>query len=55
MAAIRHALQIEVFQPTDERLLAFVNVCKQVKKKKSSYLCIAITRETPIIVTVYQV
>lgn len=55
MAAIRHALQHEVFQPCDERLLAFVHVSKVFKKKKTSFLCIAVTKETPLVVNIYQV
>ncbi|XP_046670906.1 exocyst complex component 1 isoform X2 [Homalodisca vitripennis] len=55
MAAIRHALQHEVFQPCDERLLAFVHVSKAFKKKKTSFLCISVTKETPLIVNIYQV
>uniref|UniRef100_A0A0V0G9U3 Putative exocyst protein sec3 n=1 Tax=Triatoma dimidiata TaxID=72491 RepID=A0A0V0G9U3_TRIDM len=55
MAAIRHSLQHEVFQPCDERLLTFVHVTKALKKKKSSFLCIAITKESPYTVTIYQV
>lgn len=54
MAAIRHTLQREVFQPNDERLLAVVHVSKVLKKKKISYLCMAVTMETPICVTIYQ-
>jgi hypothetical protein len=55
MAAIRHTLQRDVFQPNDEYLLAVVNVSKLLKKKKTSFLCIAITTEKPICVTIYQV
>ncbi|KAK9498728.1 hypothetical protein O3M35_003298 [Rhynocoris fuscipes] len=55
MAAIRHSLQHEVFQPCDERLLTFVHVTKALKKKKSSFLCIATTKESPYNVTIYQV
>jgi len=55
MAAIRHTLQREVFQLNDERLLAVMHVSKVLKKKKVSYLCLAVTMETPICVTIYQV
>lgn len=55
MAAIRHTLQRDVFQPNDEHLLAVVHVSKLLKKKKTSFLCIAITTEKPICVTIYQV
>ena len=55
MAAIRHTLQRDVFQPNDERLLAVVHVSKLLKKKKTSFLCIVITTEKPICVTIHQV
>lgn len=55
MAEIRHALQHEVLQSCDERLLAFVNVSKAFKKKKTSILCISVTKETPFVVNIYQV
>ncbi|CAG2064122.1 unnamed protein product, partial [Timema podura] len=55
MAAIRHTLQREVFQPSDERLLAVVHVSKLLKKKKTSFLCVATSIEKPISVTIYQV
>ena len=55
MAAIRHTLQRDVFQPNDEHLLAVVHVSKLLKKKKTSVLCIAITTEKPICVTINQV
>nr|CAD7442489.1 unnamed protein product [Timema bartmani] len=54
MAAIRHTLQREVFQPSDERLLAVVHVSKLLKKKKTSFLCVATSIEKPISVTIYQ-
>jgi hypothetical protein len=55
MAAIRHTLQRVVFHPNDEQLLAVVHVSKLPKKKKTSFLCIAVTTENPICVTIYQV
>lgn len=55
MAAIRHALQHEIFQPIDEKLLAFVHVSKALKKKKTSFLCISATKETPVVINIYQV
>jgi hypothetical protein len=55
MAAIRHTLQRDVFQPNDEHLLAVVHVSKLLRKKKTSFLCIAVTTEKPICVTIYQV
>lgn len=55
MAETRHALQHEVLQSCDERLLAFVNVSKAFKKKKTSILCISVTKETPFVVNIHQV
>lgn len=55
MAAIRHTLQREVFQSCDERLLAFVHVTKALKKKKTSFLCICVPKESPIVVKIYEV
>lgn len=40
MAAIKHALQRDIFTPNQERLLGVVHVGKTGgKKKKSSFLC----------------
>ncbi|XP_014282653.1 exocyst complex component 1 [Halyomorpha halys] len=55
MAAIRHTLQREVFETDYERLLAFVQVTKALKKKKPSFLCIVVSKESPITVKIYQV
>ncbi|XP_063242626.1 exocyst complex component 1 [Bacillus rossius redtenbacheri] len=55
MTAIRHTLQREVFQPSDESLLAVVHVSKLLKKKKLSFLCIASSTEKPISIIIYQV
>lgn len=41
MAAIRHSLHKDVFQPNDERLIGVVCVAKASKKKKTSFLCAA--------------
>lgn len=40
MAALKHNLQKELFNPTEERLYAVVSV-KAGKKKKQSFLCLA--------------
>lgn len=55
MAAIRHTLQKEVFEADYERLLAFVQVTKTLKKKKPSFLCIVVSKESPVTVKIYQV
>ncbi len=41
MAAIRSAIQKEVFNPVDERLVGIVNVTKLGRKKKASFLCLS--------------
>lgn len=55
MAAIRHSLQKDVFQPLDERLLAVCHVSKLLKKKKISFLCVVTTVKPPYTVTICQV
>ncbi|KAG1710456.1 Exocyst complex component 1 [Nymphon striatum] len=55
MAAIRHSLHRDVFQPNDERLIGVVCVAKASKKKKTSFLCATVTIEKPIQATIYQV
>eukprot|EP00112_Aurelia_sp_Birch-Aquarium-sp1_P011123 Seg2346.6 transcript_id=Seg2346.6/GoldUCD/mRNA.D3Y31 product="Exocyst complex component 1" protein_id=Seg2346.6/GoldUCD/D3Y31 len=57
MAAIRHSLQQELFRPNDEALYSVVNVAKVGggKKKKTSFLCAAVTKEKPFQVNVYKV
>ncbi|XP_013397565.1 exocyst complex component 1 isoform X1 [Lingula anatina] len=54
MTTIKHILQREVFLPTDERLLGVVSVTKAGKKKKTSFLSIAVTTEKPVQVKIYQ-
>ncbi len=41
MAAIRSAIQKEVFNQVDERLVGIVNVTKLGRKKKTSFLCLS--------------
>ena len=41
MAAIRHIIQKEVFDPIDESIQGLVNVTKTRKKKKFSFLCLS--------------
>ncbi|XP_032832803.1 exocyst complex component 1 isoform X2 [Petromyzon marinus] len=55
MTALRHALQKEVFTPADERLLSVVSVCKSGKKRKSCFLCAAVTTERPVQVSIVKV
>lgn len=55
MAAIRHTLQRDIFLPQDERLIEVVHVSKTGKKKKSSFLCAAVTTDVPIQVTIHKV
>ncbi len=40
-AAVRLAVQKEVFTPVDERLLGLAAVTKPGRKRKVSYLCIS--------------
>ena len=55
MAAIRHSLQRDVFEPTEERLIGVLYVTKPGKKKKTSFLCATINREKPVYATIHQV
>jgi len=53
MAAIRQALQRDVFTARDERLLGVVHVTKnKSKSKKNNFLCLAVTSEQPVQVSV---
>ncbi|XP_063594157.1 exocyst complex component 1-like isoform X1 [Penaeus indicus] len=55
MAAIRHSLQRDVFEPTEERLVGVLYVTKPGRKKKTSFLCATINKEKPIYATIHQV
>ena len=55
MTTIKHTLQRQVFLPSEERLVSVVHVTKVGKKKKSSFLCAAVTTEKPIQARIYQV
>nr|CAG4643786.1 EOG090X02H9 [Lepidurus arcticus] len=48
-------LQKEVFAPTDERLVGVVHVTKANKKKKTSFLCVAISHDKNSCATLCQV
>ena len=55
MAAIRHSLQKEVCDPTEETLLGILHVTKPGKKKKTSFLCAVVTKEKPVNAIIHQV
>lgn len=55
MATIRHSLQRDVFEPTEERLVGVLYVTKPGKKKKTSFLCATINKEKPVYATIHQV
>ncbi|KAK7097986.1 exocyst complex component 1-like isoform X2 [Littorina saxatilis] len=56
MANVKHQLQQELFLPSDERLIAMVQVFKVPRKRKHSYLCAVLnTSETPVTAHLYQV
>nr|XP_018898430.1 PREDICTED: exocyst complex component 1 isoform X2 [Bemisia tabaci] len=56
MATIRHSLHQEILQPLDERLLAYVQVNKALKKKnKPSYLVVSVTKDPPTVAYIHQV
>ncbi|KAK3866865.1 hypothetical protein Pcinc_027628 [Petrolisthes cinctipes] len=55
MATIRHGLQRDVFEPTEERLVGVLYVTKPGKKKKTSFLCATINKEKPVYATIHQV
>ena len=55
MAAIRHTLQREICDASDEQLYAMLHVTKQAKKKKSSFLVAVITKEKPIYAFIHEV
>lgn len=55
MDGIKHLLQRELFDETNERILSVCNVQKLYKKKKNSYLCVAAeARSCPTLVQVKQ-
>lgn len=55
MAGIKYLLQKEVFDESNERILSVCNVQKLYKKKKNSYLCVAIAaRSHPTLVQIKQ-
>ncbi|KAL7644538.1 UNVERIFIED_CONTAM: hypothetical protein RMT77_004074 [Armadillidium vulgare] len=56
MATIRHSLQKEVFDISEEKLIGILNVTKPGKKKKKiSFLCAAINKEKPVCAFIHQI
>ncbi|XP_076043621.1 exocyst complex component Sec3 [Oratosquilla oratoria] len=55
MAAIRHSLQRDVFEPNEEHLIGVLYVTKPGKKKKTSFLCATLNKEKPVYATIHQV
>ncbi|XP_049783051.1 exocyst complex component 1 [Schistocerca cancellata] len=55
MSSVRRILQRELFQPSDEQLVAVVHVSKPMKKKKIHLLCITVSKEKPFSVAIHQV
>ncbi|EEZ98592.2 Exocyst complex component 1-like Protein [Tribolium castaneum] len=55
MTSIVRALQQEVFQPNEERLITCCHVGKYLKKKKTSFLCLVSTTSPPINISIVQV
>ena len=55
MAATRHTLQREIFTVSDEKILSICRVSKAYKKKKTSFLCLVSTMDTPETLIIYQV
>lgn len=55
MATARQILQQEIFDQCDQKLLAFVGVNNDMKKKKFGYLCLSDTKEPPSNIYIHQV
>ncbi|KAL3276809.1 hypothetical protein HHI36_012172 [Cryptolaemus montrouzieri] len=55
MTSIGRALQKEVFQLNEERLITCCHVGKYLKKKKSSFLCIVSSTSIPINISIVQI
>ncbi|XP_044259494.1 exocyst complex component 1 isoform X2 [Tribolium madens] len=55
MTSIVRALQQEIFQPNEERLITCCHVGKYLKKKKTSFLCLVSTTSPPINISIVQV
>lgn len=55
MASARQILQQEIFDQCDQKLLAFVGVSNDSKKKKFGYLCLSDTKEPSSNIFIHQV
>ncbi|XP_050053093.1 exocyst complex component 1 isoform X2 [Aphis gossypii] len=55
MATARQILQQEIFDQCDQKLLAFVGVSNDSKKKKFGYLCLSDTKEPPSNIYIHQI
>lgn len=55
MTSIIRALQQEIFQPNEERLITCCHVGKYLRKKKMSFLCLVSTTSPPINISIVQV
>lgn len=55
MSTSRQVLQQEIFDQCDQKLLAFVGVSNDSKKKKFGYLCLSDTKEPPSNIFIHQV
>lgn len=53
--SVLRSLQIDVFEPNDERLITCCHVSKYLKKKKTSFLCLVITSLMPYNISIVQV
>lgn len=54
-SAVIRALQQDVFNPGEERLISCCHVSKYLKKKKTSFLCLVSTTNVPVNVSIVQI
>ncbi|XP_050428979.1 exocyst complex component 1 [Adelges cooleyi] len=55
MATARQILQQEIFDQCDQKLLAFVGISNDAKKKKFGYLCLSDAKELPNNIFIHQI
>lgn len=55
MTSINRTLQVEIFQPNEERLINCCHVSEYLKKKKASFLCIVSNSTPPINISIVQI
>ncbi|XP_050532723.1 exocyst complex component 1 isoform X2 [Daktulosphaira vitifoliae] len=55
MATPRQILQQEIFDQCDQKLLAFVGISNDSKKKKFGYLCLTDTKDLPSNIFIHQI